>query len=419
MNLPAFASHLGWTLLHFVWQGALLGCATALALTLLRNAHPRLRYLVAGVGLLLCLVWPLHDLLARLLEGSDAQAAALPAALGAFADGVSAPGLRDWLQAHLSLLVQGWSLCAAALALRMALGLVWIGRSVQQAHTDPAWQARLTRMAAQCGIERAVRLRVVAHLSSPITAGWWRPVVLVPASLLAGMPPQLLDALLAHELAHIRRYDYLVNLAQHVAETVLFYHPAVWWLSHRMRVERELIADDLAASQLGDRRRLALALSALAQCQCPTHDLAQAANGGKLLMRIKHLLQPEAQALRWKAAIPALGLALLAACGTPATAPLAEQAPPEVQGRLLFASCAKPVYPAAALAAAQEGTVSMSFQVGTDGKVRTARLDQSSGHAALDDAAMSALGKCSFTPATTAGQPVVAWVPVKYVWTRG
>jgi hypothetical protein len=160
----------------------------------------------------------------------------------------------------------------------------------------------------------------------------------VPASLATGMAPQLLEALLAHELAHVRRHDYLVNLVQSAIEILLFYHPAVWWLSHRIRIERELIADDLAASALGEPRRLALALSELDLLQLTTPQLAPGAHGGKLMSRIKRLVRPQAEPLSssmsWKLALPALGLALTAAihahAGTAAAsapAPAAQEKP--------------------------------------------------------------------------------------------
>jgi bla regulator protein BlaR1 len=173
------------------------------------------------------------------------------------------------------------------------------------------WQASLSThgaTASACGAPCACASST--RSASPVTAGWWRPVVLVPASLLTGMPPDLLEALLAHEMAHIKRHDYLINLLQNAIESLLFYHPAVWWISNRIRAERELIADDFAARQLGEPRRLALALSELERLQFSDHHLAQAANGGDLMNRIKHLLRPAPQALNWKAAIPMLGLAL-------------------------------------------------------------------------------------------------------------
>ena len=122
------------------------------------------------------------------------------------------------------------------------------------------WQARADVLARKLGLPRSVRVRLFDG-EAPLAIGWWRPVVLLPAALLTRMPAGLLEALLAHELAHIRRHDYIVNLLQAVVEALLFYHPVVWWLSRRIRHERELIADDLAAEALGDRRSLALALS--------------------------------------------------------------------------------------------------------------------------------------------------------------
>lgn len=417
MTLPMFVSQLGWVLLDFVWQGALVGCETALLLLALRNARAETRYLVACSGLLLCLLWPAATLALRLSHGADAGASALP--LGPLLAGgaTQADGWRDILQGNLSWMVGAWALCAAALALRMVLGLLWIGRAARRDSGNAQWQARLDTLAHGFGIARAVRLQVVDGLASPVTAGWWKPVVLVPAALVSGMPPQLLEALLAHELAHVRRCDYLVNLVQSVIETLLFYHPAVWWISHRIRVEREHIADDLAARRIGEPRRLALALSELEKLQFSNNTLAMAANGGDLMQRIKRLVRPDTQALNWKAAIPVLGLSatLLVGCAQTPVADSAADAvttPPLAQ----FNSCAKPMYPAEALAKRLQGTVTLQFKVETDGSVQDSKVMKSSGDASLDEAARVAIAKCTFTPATVNGKPKAAWAPVQYVW---
>jgi bla regulator protein blaR1 len=315
--MPNLMSAIGWTLVHFVWQGALVGCATALALTVLRNARPQMRYLVACGGLLACLAWPAADLFARLASpGLGANAAHLNEGQAIAAAANAAPGLLAWLQDHMPMVVGAWASCSLALAIRMVAGLLWIGRAGQSMPCAPQWQARIDGLATRAGVTRAVRLRVIGGLASPVTAGWWRPVVFVPAALVSGMPPDLLEALLAHEIAHVKRHDYLVNLAQNVVESLLFYHPAVWWISGRIRDEREQIADDLASGQLGEPRRLARALSELEKLQFAGPVLAQAANGGDLLGRIRRLVRPDTQALSWKAALPVLGLALasLAAC---------------------------------------------------------------------------------------------------------
>jgi beta-lactamase regulating signal transducer with metallopeptidase domain len=344
-------SSLGWALLDFVWQGVLVGCAAGVLLGLMPRTRPQWRYAVACSALLLCAALPLAGLLARLAVPGVPMPPALPQALNAtvgmaMPDGANPAALLDagsgfgWkqaLQPRLPLVILCWAGGAAVLALRLLLGLAWVGRRSRPGayRVDPAWQTALDRLAARIGIGRRVVLGLVDDLTSPVTAGWWRPVVLVPASLASGMAPQLLEALLAHELAHVRRHDYLVNLIQSAIEILLFYHPSVWWLSHRIRVERELIADDLAASMLGEPRRLALALSELDRFQLSTPQLAHAAHGGNLMSRIKRLVRPQSEPLiwklSWKLALPVLGLALSAAVysqvGTAAPAAPQQDAP--------------------------------------------------------------------------------------------
>jgi len=356
MSAATWMSGLAWALLDFVWQGALVGCAAAVLLGLLGRARPQWRYLVACGALLLCAALPLAGMALRVMEQDAAAGAivlpstllqALPAAgQGAIHEVAPAlawdlEGWRQALQPRLPLVILCWSAGAALMALRLLLGLAWVRRKTRRGayREDPAWQAVLDRLAARLGLGRKVILGLVDDLASPVTAGFVRPLVLVPASLATGMAPQLLEALLAHELAHVRRHDYLVNLVQSAIEILLFYHPAVWWLSHRIRVERELIADDLAASALGEPRRLALALSELDLFQLSSPQLAPGAYGeGGLMSRIKRLVRPQAEPLNWKLALPALGLALSAAlhahAGTGATtAGAAAAAAPAAQSK--------------------------------------------------------------------------------------
>jgi D-alanyl-D-alanine endopeptidase (penicillin-binding protein 7) len=417
--MSALILALGLTLMHFLWQGLLLGCASAVALALLRNRRAEYRYWAACSALLACLCWPAFDLWQRLAgAAADGTVSVYVMALAANTIGGGDPfDLGDSLRNIVGL----WALCACVMALRMILGLLWIERAARQCerrHRDDQlrWEGALARMARRFGIRRKVRLRVVDTLPSPVTAGWWRPVVLVPAALLSGMPPELLEALLAHELAHIKRYDYLVNLLQNAIEALLFYHPAVWWISHRIRAERELIADDFAARQLGEPRRLALALSELERLQFSHHHLAQAANGGDLMERIKHLLRPAPQALNWKAAIPMLGLAL-ACMSIYAEATAADKAVRSTPARINLSSCAKPAWPQGAIAAQRTGTVTLSFLVGADGKAKQSSIRKSSGHPDLDEASRGGIEKCIFKPATRAGKPVEALTMLQYVWT--
>jgi D-alanyl-D-alanine endopeptidase (penicillin-binding protein 7) len=417
MSMASLISNIGWTLLHFVWQGALIGCSTAVALIAMRNARPEQRYTVACTALLLCLVWPALELAAR-LSGATAGGVSVRV-VGQLASAAHASDLvtLSWFQGKLPLIVMAWSACALALTLRLGLGLLWIGRVAGKHAGNPHWQAKLSAMALHIGVTREVRLRIVDNLASPITAGWWRPVVLVPAALISGMPPDLLEALLAHEMGHVKRFDYLVNLGQNVVETLLFYHPAVWWISGRIRAEREQIADDVAASYLGEPRRLALALSELERFQFSTHHLAQAANGGDLMSRIKRLIRPDAQALNWKAAIPVLGLAAACIAGCAQTPAVAKAPEPIIPAVANFATCAKPVYPRESLRWEQTGTVTLAFKIGEDGKVEDSNVKKSSGFPLLDEAAREGISKCQFRPSTQGGKPRAAWMQMQYVWT--
>jgi D-alanyl-D-alanine endopeptidase (penicillin-binding protein 7) len=420
MNASMLVSAIGWTLVDFLWQGALVGCATALGLMALRNGKPEQRYLLACSALLVCLLWPGLELWQRLHEVSAGAGKGIETArlLGTTSAGADAHWL-GYLQARLAWIVAAWAACAVALALRMALGLLWIRRATAQNQPERHWQSRLDQLAHRLGVGREVRLRVVDGLASPVTAGWWRPVVLVPASLVSGMSPDLLEALLAHEMAHVRRFDYLVNLGQNVVETLLFYHPAVWWISHRVRVEREQIADDIAARALGEPRRLARALSELERFQFSTHHLAQAANGGDLMSRIKRLVRPDTQALNWKAAIPVLGLAALCMGMVANAAPGQQKDAAEYTTRAMadFTSCKKPIWPREDLAAQHHGTVTLRFLINVDGTVADSGVKKSSGYPTLDEAARVGIAQCHFKPATKDGQPVQDWMQMQYVWT--
>lgn len=316
---------LGWALLHFVWQGVVVGLLAWLALQLLRNARPQARYAVACIALVACVLLPVWQILQSL--GSTPQAAALAvatsSAVAEMATSSSQASMttawpsivdRALFDGALPWIVVLWATGAAALSLRMLFGLAWIRRlrAAAQPDTQRLWQARLDALALRFGIRRPVALGFVADGDSPVSIGWWRPVVLVPMALAARMPTDLLEALLAHELAHIRRHDYLVNLVQSAIEALLFYHPVVWWLSRRIRIERELVADDLAAATLGEPRRLAVALSELDRFALPSPQFAQAAHGGQLMSRIQQLIRPDRRAIGGKLAFPLLGLA--AAC---------------------------------------------------------------------------------------------------------
>ena len=152
-----------------------------------------------------------------------------------------------------------------------------------------AWQERLAALSAAVRLSAPVVLLESCRVDVPLVVGWFRPVILIPLGLLAGMPPEHVEAILLHELAHIRRRDYLVNLLQAVAENLLFYHPAVWWISGVIRAERENCCDDLVVAVRGNAYDYAVALTSLEENRW-TGEPALAATGGNLMKRIHRLL---------------------------------------------------------------------------------------------------------------------------------
>lgn len=366
--LQVWVPALGWALLNFVWQGLLVGAVAALLLHLLRGAGPRSRYAVCGAALLLCLLLPALQLKNGLQALADPQTQ--PAAAEIL---MQAP---DWLlvlQSLLRELVLAWCLGVGAMALRLGLGLAWVARLRRTPHVPhPQWQARLDVLAQRMGLRGRIPLLVVDQLNSPLTVGWWRPVILVPASLISGMPAPLLEALLAHELAHVRRLDYLVNLLQSGVEALLFFHPVVWLLSNRMRRERELVADELAARMLDEPRRLALALHELTLTMITTHSLTQSARGGDLLNRIQQLLAPRRHTSAWKLVLPALALAMTSLL-VQAKAPRAADKPAPAASEPAAASFTLPVNARHALVL-EDGTGRVLMEKSADAVVPIASL---------------------------------------------
>ena len=291
-----WADRLGWTLVHFLWQGAALTLLYALIRRLARSRTPQGRYAIACLSLAAMTLAPL----ATWLWISPAA----PAPAGVPTIGFAAPipasaaaiTPSPWEQA-IPWIVIAWFTGAAAFSVRLAGG--WFSatrlRAAGACPAPPDWQQTIGRLSARMRVTRAVRLLVSTLVDTPTVVGWLRPVILTPAGLLAGLPPDQVEALLLHELAHIRRHDFLVNFLQGVAESVLFYHPAVWWISRQIRIEREHCCDDLAAAASGSVLTYARALAELETARPAHRQAVLAANGGSLAARIRRLIHPAPQ----------------------------------------------------------------------------------------------------------------------------
>jgi uncharacterized protein (TIGR03435 family) len=300
-----WVERLGMTLLHFLWQGLFIAIVYAAARRILAHtSSPKTRYLLACGALAAMMAAPLVTW--ELMRPSDASAEAMyrirstPAAASTtgiattttLPDSVRATVSSLHSEQFLSWVVMVWLAGAVVFWVRLAGGWVVAARMRRMLvrRAPPEWQEKFRKLGAQIGVSRPVRLLVSALVQVPTVVGWLRPMVLVPVGALGGLPAEHLEALLLHELAHIRRHDYLINILQSVAESLLFYHPAVWWVSGHIRAERELCCDDLAVSISGDAFTYSRALAQLESYR-PAHLSAViAANGGSLPDRIARLL---------------------------------------------------------------------------------------------------------------------------------
>lgn len=310
----SFAPALASALMHSLWQVTLLALGAAIALAALSRASAALRHTTA-MGFLLAMVGvPMSTFVriwqqpaVRINEGwlPAISAPQLDAVTGGFVQ-QSSP-IAPWL----ALL---W-LCGVGVMLLRRFG-GWRLLGALERHPFeflPAeWQHRVDALRAAFGITRTVVVKLSADVVVPFTARLLKPVIWLPLSLLTQLPREQVEALLAHELAHIARMDWLWNGVQCVIESLLFFHPAAWWLGQRIRQEREHACDDLAVLACGDAIALAEALAQLERHRHPTPQLVLAAHGGSLMQRIARLLSGPPSRGRWGARA---GLVVLVASG--------------------------------------------------------------------------------------------------------
>jgi beta-lactamase regulating signal transducer with metallopeptidase domain len=298
---------LGWTLIHFLWQGAIIAVAGGAAMNLLRR-NAQARYVVGVLSLSLMLIAPVatFSLLSRSRPTSQSQRVGVQESERGIANPVPAPlnldqpspktSLRAQLEPALPWILPLWAFGVLLLSIRLLGGWFWLRRLRHQGIKAAPAELHLTlsKLCRELKISRTVRLLKSAAVEVPMVIGWLRPIILLPVSALTALTPQQIEAVLAHELAHIRRHDFAVNLIQSLIEVLLFYHPAVWWMSNRVRQERELCCDDVAIQLCGDALSYAQALASLENLRVESSllKLALAANGGPLMNRIRRLIQP-------------------------------------------------------------------------------------------------------------------------------
>jgi beta-lactamase regulating signal transducer with metallopeptidase domain len=335
------AQAIGWALLHAIWQCAAIAALLALTLACMSRTNARMRYAASCVALALIVLSGAVTAI-RCLPASPATAPAIPVAhpilaapasdawsLAATPPAAPAPAsgrLAAWMRiagTSLPEVVLLWLAGVALFSLRLLVDGLRARRLVRRNawRARAAWRHAAADLGEALGIDRAVRVLETAATEVPSVVGLLRPVILLPVSTLSGLTPRQVEMILAHELAHVRRHDLVVNLLQAIVETLWFYHPAVWWISNRVRIERENCCDDLAVAICGDPLQYARALTRLEELRARPLALAASATGGSLIERIRRLLgasRPQGPAVRGGAALGVISLLLLAVVALPA-----------------------------------------------------------------------------------------------------
>ena len=309
MTLTSLLTSLGWAVVHSLWQCTFLAGLAALALSMLPDRRARARHLVAYITLIAMILLPMATALAAADPMGDSFRMPLMRTMD------NTIGLQSVLDTRAIVVPAAAVLWIAGLMLYLVrIGREWKrAQQLQRLDLDDAGEpihSVVTELRSRLSLRTSVHVHRSRRASVPMVLGWLRPVILLPTGTAASLAPRQLRAVLAHELAHVRRRDYLANLIQMAAETMLFHHPAAHWISRRIRTEREYCCDDVAVSVGSDPADYARALAALddARDDC---RLAVAAASGTLLDRIQRIVghpRPVLTPMRGVAALTAASL---------------------------------------------------------------------------------------------------------------
>ena len=358
----AIVERLGWVLVHSMWQFAAVAIMAAVIAKILRRSSATARYGVLVIAMAMtvvapCVTWifiPASGVASALREDTvaiesqpsnasedesigDAKLGPTGSEIAMSLTGFEeskvvdfkideqtrradaqplAETLTNILRPWFTWIVGGWVIGVLLCSLRPLLGWRMLRRLRRVGISPPSDEvvAALQRVSQRLGIRRAVQVLHSTLATGPLVVGYLRPVVLLPVSLVTSIPMPQLEAILAHELTHIRRHDFLINLAQTLVETLFFYHPAVWWLSRQIRIEREHCCDDLVVKLLDNGVEYGRALLAIEQFQGQQNVLALGAVDGSLLGRIRRITGNTAHQPRF---IPffAAAIAVAVICG--------------------------------------------------------------------------------------------------------
>lgn len=341
LSTSPFLTSLSLTLVHFLWQGVLVAAVLKSALLIFNNHKPQLRYALSALAMSINLLLPIITFaIIYQTESSPTNIIANSLALSEFIQELKQPDaffsyqeFTELLPSLLPSIAILWLATITLLAGKLLLEIYNVNNLPQQNTVAPSekLQARFNELAKKINLTITPRLLLSLKVEVPMAIGWLKPVVLLPASMLSGLSTSQLEMLLLHELAHIRRHDYLVNFFQTLVEILLFFHPAVHWVSKKMRNEREYCSDDIAVQHCGDAIAYAHTLADTASLCTETHhhtipDLAMAASGGDLKQRVIRLVDhhcaPKNNISKWFASVTIVFSVLLLSSKQILTMPL-------------------------------------------------------------------------------------------------
>ncbi|MGC1242263.1 MAG: M56 family metallopeptidase [Chryseosolibacter sp.] len=300
-----WSSALGWTFFHSIWQALLILFVVIICLKLVTTAFARIRYAIAcgafGVFVSVVFLTFIHSL----HEPRVVTSSVTPTALHSTAAGIelqadtqslrsSLSGLSATVEEHMPPILTAWFVGFLIFTIRFSFTIWYTLRLRSSANTlDGTWSAYVTEMSKSLGINRLVTLAASVEVTTPVVVGYLKPVIILPMGMLSGLTTEQIETVLIHELAHIKRHDYLINVIQSVVETVFFFNPFIWILSNIIRREREYCCDDLVISRHGGIKAYAHALAQLAAARLSTHGFALTLGGRKyeLLNRIRRIME--------------------------------------------------------------------------------------------------------------------------------
>jgi len=264
-SFAPLAQAFGLTVAHSLWQIALIWLVFKL-LEWRLNAQHQAVYLLSLAAMFASMAWAIATFVRewtrlqpveRMFSFTENEG--LSAASSFLSDGTTTSlnlwqSAQIWLESNAALIGWAWLVCAGLLWLRL-MGGWWLAQRLRRREVSPAnetFQMLCNDWAKRLGIQPKIQLLESAYISEPLTLGFWKPVVLFPVGMLLQLSPTQVEALLLHELAHIRRHDYFVNLFQLALEVCFFYHPLFWLLSREARSRREFCCDELVLRHTSD-----------------------------------------------------------------------------------------------------------------------------------------------------------------------